>query len=191
MTKLLFLAGSTRKNSLNKKLAQQAAKIAKELGAEASFIDLADFEMPIYNGDWETANGLPENAKKLKKLFIEANGFFIASPEYNSSFSAVLKNALDWISRKENDSEAGLVAFTGKVAAISAASMGALGGIRGLVPLRMLLGNINVLVTPNQMALGAAHTAFDDAGNLKDEKHTKQLEGVVKQLVEISGKFGS
>jgi chromate reductase len=189
MTKILFLAGSARKDSLNKKLAKNATEIAKKLGAEAIFIDLADFEMPIYNGDYEAANGLPENAKKLKKLFAESKGFFIASPEYNSSISALLKNSLDWISRKEVETEPASIAYNGKVAAISAASMGALGGLRGLVPLRMLLGNLGVLVVPNQFALGAAHSAFDENGILTDEKNKKQLENVVKQLVEVASKL--
>jgi chromate reductase len=186
MVKLLFLAGSLRKDSYNKKLAKVAFEIAKKQGVTATYIDLKDFEMPIYDGDDEAATGLPENAKKLKKLFVEHDGFFIASPEYNSSFSAALKNSLDWISRKHEADEGNLVAFTGKVAALGAASMGALGGLRGLVPLRMLLGNINVQVTPHQIALGQAHTAFDDSGNLKEEKNQKFLTEVVTQLAETA-----
>jgi len=90
-----MFAGSARKASTNKQLAASAASTAEKAGAKVTLIDLADFDMPIYNGDIEAATGLPENAKRLKQLFVEHDGFFIASPEYNSSFSAVLKNALD------------------------------------------------------------------------------------------------
>ncbi|MEN8837050.1 MAG: NAD(P)H-dependent oxidoreductase [Celeribacter marinus] len=103
MTKLLMFAGSARKASTNKQLAALAARTAKEAGAEVTLIDLADFDMPIYNGNIEADTGLPENAKRLKQLFVEHDGFFIASPEYNSSISAVLKNALDWISRPHTE----------------------------------------------------------------------------------------
>ena len=177
MTKILFLAGSARKESLNKRMAKHAAKIAGEMGVDANFIDLADFPMPIYNGDLEDESGLPEQAERLKKLFIECDGFFITSPEYNSSFSPLLKNALDWISRKSSADEEALIAFKGKVAAISAVSPGGFGGLRGLVPLRMMLGNIMVTVVPNQFALSHGGDAFDDEGLLKDEKNVAQLKG--------------
>jgi chromate reductase len=130
MTKLLMFAGSARKASTNKQLAALAAITAKEAGAEVTLIDISDFDMPIYNGDIEAATGLPESAKRLKQLFVEHDGFFIASPEYNSSISALLKNALDWISRPHTKNEPGLWAFNGKVAAIGSVAPGALGGLR-------------------------------------------------------------
>ncbi len=184
--KLLFLAGSARRDSVNKKLAQFACKQAEAMGVKAEFIDLKDFPMPLYDGDLEEAEGMPEHAERLKKLFIECDGFFITSPEYNSSFSALLKNALDWISRPSGEGEAPLIAYQGKVAAISAASPGGLGGLRGLVPLRMMLGNIAVTVVPNQFALGGAFGTFDDQGDLKDDKQSAQLKNVVAQLVETT-----
>ena len=142
MANILFLAGSARKESINKKLARLAATMAEATGADVTLIDLKDYDMPIYNGDLEQENGLPENAKKLKKIFIEHDGFFIASPEYNSSYSALLKNTIDWLSRPHKENEPPLTAYKGKVAALGATSPGALGGLRGLVALRMLLGKI-------------------------------------------------
>ncbi len=183
MAKLLFLAGSARKQSINKKLAKLAASVAAEKGAEVTFIDLKNFEMPLYNGDLEDEKGLPENAKRLKQLFIEHDGFFIASPEYNSSFSPLLKNALDWISRVHEENETPLIAYTGKVAALSATSPGGLGGLRGLVALRMMLGNIGVTVIPNQVAIGSGFAAFDDKGNLKDERQTAMLGATVDAFI--------
>ncbi|MFT6835637.1 MAG: chromate reductase [Francisellaceae bacterium] len=189
MIKLLFLSGSTRRNSHNKKLAQLGAKLAQQDGVQTKFIDLLDYPMPIYNGDDEEKSGLPENAKKLKKIFVEHDGFFIASPEYNSSLSALLKNSLDWISRVHEQDELSLVAFAGKVSAISAASPGGLGGIKGLVPLRMMLGNIGVHVIPKQVAISSAFKAFDQDGNLLDLTQLEMLEGVVKQFVEVTKKL--
>jgi len=155
MTKLLFFAGSARKESINKKLAKLAADMAQDAGAQVTHIDLKDFEMPLYDGDVEAQNGIPENAKKLKQFFVEHDGFFIASPEYNSSMPPLLKNTLDWISRPHEENEAPLIAFNGKVAALGAVSPGGLGGLRGLVPLRMMLGNIGVTVVPSQVAVGS------------------------------------
>lgn len=186
MVKVLFLAGSARKDSVNKKLAKQAAEQAKETGAEVAYIDLADYDMPIYNGDLEDAEGLPENAKKLKQLFIAHDGFFISSPEYNSSISPLLKNALDWISRQEEGDAGGLVAYKDKVAALVAASPGGLGGMRGLVVLRMMLGNIGVHVVPNQFALGGAMKAFNDEGALVDVGNQSRLQVVVEQFIETT-----
>lgn len=186
MTKLLMFAGSARKASTNKQLAALAARSAKEAGAEVTLIDLAEFDMPIYNGDIEAETGLPENAKRLKQLFVEHDGFFIASPEYNSSIPAVLKNALDWISRPHTENEPGLWAYNGKVAAIGSVAPGALGGLRGLVPLRMMLGNIGVTVVPSQVAIPNGFTAFDEDGALVSEPHAKMLQATITQLVETT-----
>lgn len=190
MTKLIFLSGSSRKESLNKKLAKIAANLAEDhQDVEAEFIDLADYEMPIYNGDLEDEKGLPENAKKLKQKFIESNGFFIASPEYNSSISSLLKNSLDWISRPSEDGEVPLIAFAGKVAAISSASPGGFGGLRGLVPLRMMLGNIQVTVIPEQVAISAAHKVMDSTGNIEDERTLNMLKNQLSSFVKAAKAF--
>lgn len=181
-----MFAGSARKASTNKQLSALAASTAKQAGAEVTLIDLADFDMPIYNGDIEADTGLPENAKRLKKLFVEHDGFFIASPEYNSSISAVLKNALDWNSRPHTEHEPGLWAFQGKVAAIGSVAPGALGGLRGLVPLRMMLGNIGVTVVPSQVAVSDGFNAFDDDGALIANMPAGMLKSTVTQLVETT-----
>ena len=186
MPKLLFLSGSIRTDSLNTKLAKAAMQQATELGAKTTYLDLKDYELPIYNGDLEAASGLPDNAKKIKELFVEHDGFFIASPEYNGSFSALLKNTIDWISRPHTDNEPPLHAFKGKIAALSACSPGALGGLRGLVPLRMLLGNIGVIVSPSQAAIGNGFKAFDETGNLTDNKQDELLNKVVSEFVNLS-----
>lgn len=181
--KILAFAGSTRKGSLNKKLIKLAAKGAEAAGAEVTIIDLRDFQMPFYDGDLESAEGLPEKGRDFKKLLTDSDGILIASPEYNSGYSAVLKNAIDWASRASVEGEPSLIAFTGKYAALLSASPGALGGIRGLYQLRELLQNINVTVMPKMQALGKVHEAFDENGALKDEKLSKSVHNIGAELV--------
>ena len=175
---ILAFAGSTRKDSFNKKLVKIAAQGAKEAGAEVTVIDLRDFPMPLYDGDLEAVEGLPENALKLKALMRQQQGFLIASPEYNSGYSAVLKNSIDWVSRVSEQGERPLVAFAGKTASIMSASPGALGGLRGLYQLRELLMNINVTVLPTMRAIGGAMKEFDEHGNLVNT----ELEKAIKKL---------
>ncbi len=189
MAKLLFFAGSARKESMNKKLAKLAAAMAQDAGAHVTHIDLKDFEMPLYDGDGEAQNGIPENAKKLKQLFVEHDGFFIASPEYNSSIPPLLKNTLDWISRPHEEQEASLIAFKGKIAALGAVSPGGLGGLRGLVPLRMMLGNIGVTVVPSQVAIGSGFQVFDENEHLKDDRQARMLKATIDEFVKIANRL--
>jgi chromate reductase len=183
MPKLLMFAGSARNASTNKQLAALAASTAQKTDIDVSLIDLKDFEMPIYDDDLEGGAGLPENAKRLKQLFIEHDGLFIASPEYNSSFSPLLKNALDWISRPHAENEPSLWAYNGKVAALGAVGPGALGGLRGLFPLRMMLGNIGVMIIPKKVAISNGFSAFDEAGALNDEQQSQMLKTTMNQLI--------
>lgn len=182
--KILVFAGSARAGSLNKKLARVAAAAVNAAGAEATFVDLADYPMPLYDGDLEAREGVPAGARKLKDLFIAHQGLLIVSPENNASVSALLKNVLDWISRQDG-SESGLVPYQGKVAALAGASPGALGGLRGLTHLRAILQTLNVLVLSEQFALGRAHEAFNEDGSLKDAKQQHALTALTKKLVEV------
>ncbi|MFC3284001.1 NADPH-dependent FMN reductase [Litchfieldella rifensis] len=184
--RLLCFAGSARQDSLNKRLARVAATMAQRYDAEISFLDLADYPMPLYHGDLEAHEGLPKAAKTLKALFRDCDGFLIAAPEYNSSLTPLLKNTLDWISRREHPDEPALVAFRGKVAALCAASGGATGGRRGLVALRMMLGNIGVHVLPQQLSVPHAAQAFDAQGELIDEQITQSLDNLISEWVRVS-----
>ena len=187
--KILAFSGSLRAESFNRKLLAWAANAARLAGAAVQEIDLRDLELPMFSQDLEVACGLPESAKRLKALMREHDGFLIASPEYNSSLTAALKNAIDWASRVESDGEPSLVAFRGKVAAIMSASPGPLGGLRGLIHLRAVLGNIGVLVLPDQVVIGSAHSAFKSDGMLADEQKSSQIVSLAKGLVEIIWKL--
>ena len=173
--KILAFAGSTRAESFNKKLINIAAKGARDAGADVTLIDLRDYSLPMFDGDVEDREGLPENAKKLKALFLANDGLLISAPEYNSGITGVLKNTIDWVSRSEGD-EDDLACFVGKVAAIMSSSPGALGGLRGLIQVRSILTNIHVLVLCDQVTVARAHEAFNTDGSLKDAKKQAALE---------------
>lgn len=185
--KVLAFAGSTRDGSYNKKLARVALESATRAGASTTFIDLRDLALPMFDEDLE-AKGLPAGARTFKDLLLGHDAFLISSPEYNSSVSAVLKNAIDWASRPEAG-QPPLSCFTNKIIGLFAASPGALGGLRGLVHIRQILGNINAIVLPQQFALIKAHEAFDDAGRLKDAKQQEMVDGIVKAVVSTTGKL--
>ncbi|WP_196522515.1 NADPH-dependent FMN reductase [Nostoc commune] len=182
--KILAFAGSTRIESYNKKLVKIAAAGAQAAGAEVTYVDLRDLSLPLFDEDLEAQEGLPANARTLKDLLISHQGLLIASPEYNSSLTAVLKNAIDWASRP-SPNEAPLAAFAGKVATIMSASPGALGGLRGLVHLRSILGNIKVLVLPDQIAVSKAFEAFNPDGTFKDPKQQESIEKLGEGLTKI------
>lgn len=188
MPRILAFAGSARTDSLNKRLAQAAAGLARARGADVTFCDLRDHPMPLYDGDLEAAEGLPETVVRWKDLLREHDGLLIACPEYNSSITPLLKNAIDWASRPA-DGEPMLAVFRDKTAALIATSPGALGGLRGLVPVRSILGNIGVHVTPSQLAIPKGHEAIGADGTIADDGVRQRLERVVDELVDTTAKL--
>jgi NAD(P)H-dependent FMN reductase len=188
--KVLAFAGSARKDSFNKKLLRIAAAAARSAGAEVTVLDMRDLPMPLYDGDLEAAEGLPANVKKFKELMLAHQGLLLSCPEYNSGITPLLKNAIDWASRPL-PGEGALACYVGKVAGLVSASPGALGGLRGLVQVRAILGNINVLVIPQQFALAKAHEAFDADGNLKDAAHKAAVENIGTQLAKVLAKMSA
>ena len=187
--RILVFGGSLRRESFNQKLAAIAAEGARQAGAEVTLIALRDFPLPMFDEDLETAAGKPEPAVKLKALFREHHGLIIASPEYNSSVSGALKNAIDWVSRTDQDDEPALSALSGKTAVLCAASPGALGGLRGLVHLRAILGNIGITVLPAQVAVSGAYQAFREDGTLTDEKLADRVRNLGSSLAHHLGKL--
>ncbi|HEY9620604.1 MAG TPA: NAD(P)H-dependent oxidoreductase [Crinalium sp.] len=188
--RILAFAGSARKDSFNKRVVQIAANGARAAGAEITFLDFRDLPLPLYDEDLETAQGIPENALKLKELMKSHQGFLIASPEYNSSVTPLLKNAIDWASRPVQG-EPPLAAFADKVAGLMSASPGALGGLRGLVHLRSILGNIRVLVLPDQIAITKAYEAFNPDGTLKDPQQQSAVEQIGAKVATVAAKLNA
>lgn len=187
--KILAFAGSLRKDSLNKKLVKIAIKGAEEAGADVTYIDLKDYPLPVYDQDLEDSEGLPENAKKLKQLMWENEGFLISSPEYNSSIPSCFKNMIDWTSRKATQDEVYLSCFIDKVVMLMSASPSNFGGVRGLAHIKTIFGNVGSLVLPQQKFISQAHTTITPEGNLKDSKHhndvMEQGRTLVKYLIKL------
>ncbi|MFN0138296.1 MAG: NADPH-dependent FMN reductase [Phycisphaerae bacterium] len=188
--KVLGLAGSLRAGSYNKKLVQIALGGAKAAGAEVTFVELRDLALPIYDEDLEKSGGLPAGALRLKELMTAHHGLLVASPEYNSSVSAALKNAIDWASRPAPN-ETSLQCFKGRVAGLVAASPGALGGLRGLVHLRAILGNLGVIVLPEQLAIAKAHEAIGVDGRMVDPKQQQAVEAIGAAVAKTAAKLNA
>lgn len=182
--KVLLFAGSTRKDSDNKKLIIEAARIAKKLGAQVTLIDLKDLSIPLYDGDLESEQGMPVNAIALRRLMIDSNVILIASPNYNHSPSGVLKNALDWASRSETGGSS-REAFKGKTFALMCASPGKSGGVKGLPPLREIIETIGGTVIPEEVGIPQSDTAFDEKGRLKDPVLQEKLKELVQKALNI------
>ena len=183
--KLLVFAGSTRLNSFNRKLAAVTAALARASGAEVTHIELADYDIPMYNADLE-ARGTPSDVMKLKQLMHAHPAWIICSPEYNGSYTALLKNTIDWVSspvKSDPDWQDGFKSFTGKVVGVLSAAPGALGGLRSQSHLVPLLLNAQCWVAPKAFALGRAGDAFDDGGELLDDAHRKNVQAVVDQVL--------
>ena len=192
MVRLLFFAGSTRAGSFNKKLARLGQKIAQANGIEAVFVDLSDYPMPIYNGDLEAKDGPPQKAAEFKALLGEYQGVFIASPEYNSSVTPLLKNTLDWVTRVRAKGESGLEVYRSRVFAISGASPGYYGTMRSLLHLRQILAvGMGAQVIPQQVAVPKASEAFEEDGSLKNEAMQDAFKSVVEHLATAARKFSA
>lgn len=180
--KVLAFAGSTRTNSYNKALIEQAADTIRKMGATVTVIDLKDYPMPFYDGDFEKTKGMPESAKRLRKLMIESDAIIIASPEYNGSISAVLKNTLDWASRSETGG-ASREAFEGKKFALMSASPGQGGGARGLVHLQQIIENVGGEVLKKDVKVKQAHLVINEKGQLNNPAVMAELRQELQLLI--------
>jgi chromate reductase len=185
MKKILVFAGSIRIGALSGKLAAHVARELALMNAEVTFISLADYEMPLYNGDLEKDEGVPENAKKLRKMMLAHEGIYIATPEYNASMPPLLKNSIDWVSRAREPAEN---PFRKCTFALGATSNGRFGGYRCLYHLRQSLElGLSTLVIPQQVAIAQAASAFDERGALKDEANQKILKNQLEKLIAMAG----
>jgi len=189
--KILVLPGSTRTGSHNIRLAALAAKELTLIDADVTRISLADYPLPLYEGDLETKAGPPENAVRLKQMIMAHHGVFIASPEYSASVTPLLKNAIDWVSRVRERGDPTYAAFKGRVFAISSASPGRSGGLRSLMALRQILElGCGALMIPEQVAIPQADNAFDDMDNIIDIATANLFRAQLARLVDMARLIG-
>jgi chromate reductase len=184
--KILVIPGSLRSGSLNAKLAAVAAHEFAQSGVEVTRISLSDFPLPIYDGDLQAKSGMPKNAVNLKRMIGAHHGVLIVTPEYNASVPALVKNAIDWVSRVQDPHETRGQVFRDRTFAIAAASGGRLGGTRALAALRLILSACHATVIPNQLALSFAEEAYDDMDRLKHSAESDALKALVRQLIDFS-----
>jgi NAD(P)H-dependent FMN reductase len=184
--KILVIPGSLRTGSLNAKLAATIAVELAQAGAEVTRVSLADFPLPIYDGDLQAKSGVPKSAINLKRMMSSHHGVLIVTPEYNASIPSLLKNAIDWVSRVQDPQETRGQVFRERAFAIAAASGGRLGGMRALMALRLILSACQATVVPNQLALSFAGEAYDDMDRLKQPADIEAQKALVRQLIEVS-----
>lgn len=188
--RILAFSGSARRDSLNRKLLAVAVEAVHAAGAQVTVVDLNDYPMPVYHGDLEAEQGMPEAAQRLRRLFLEHDALLIASPEHNGSVSALLKNTIDWISRSIGDGRgenSGLAPYRGKVAALLGATPGPWGTLYASLPhLRLVLTKLSVTVIPQQVPLAHADEAFDEQGGLRDARTAKAVQALAAALVDAA-----
>jgi len=182
--KILAFAGSIRKESFNKRLAKAALVAAKKAGATTTYIDLCDYQMPLYSEDLLSEHGIPKSVVAFKEMLKSHNGFLIASPEYNGSITGVIKNAIDWATIKADDEER-MACWNGKIAGLMSASPGALGGVRGLHHLRTILSGIGTFVLPNNLTVANCNTTVPNDEELADEGLQDRLNTLTAEMVRV------
>ena len=186
---ILAFAGSSRRLSWNRKVLEVAVAGAREAGAEVTVVNLGDYPMPIYDADWHEEHGVPAAMLELRKLMMAANGLLIASPEYNTSITPLLKNSIDWLSQDVNG-ESGNAPFEKKIGGLMGASNGAFGTIRALPHVSYILANLGVFMLP-VVAVPSVAKAFDDAGNMTNERMKNTLKMLGTRLTQTIVKLST
>lgn len=181
--RILAFSGSARRESFNRKFLAAAVTATREAGGEVTLLDLNEYALPLYHGDLEDSQGMPENAQKLVAFIFAHDALLIASPEYNSMITPLLKNTIDWCTRGDENP------FDGKVAAVVSASPGMFGAVRSLKMAQQLLQHLGAYVVPGQTALPHADKAFDPEGRLTDARAEKAVRSLAAKLVETARKL--
>ncbi len=184
--KILVIPGSLRTGSHNARLAAVAAYEFAQSGVNVTRISLGDFALPIYDADLQARSGVPRNAVNLERMIGAHHGVLIVTPEYNASVPALVKNAIDWVSRVQETDEHRGAAFHGRAFALASAATGRFGGTRALSALRLILTACGANVIPAQLSLSFADQAYDERERLKQEADLDALQAMVRQLVDVA-----
>lgn len=179
---IVGVAGSLRKGSYNAALLRAASEVAPA----GSKIEPASIRgIPLYDGDLEAEQGIPEAVQELKDKIASSDGLLIVTPEYNNSIPGVLKNAIDWLSRPASDIPR---VFGGRPVAVVGATPGRFGTVMSQaawLPVLQALGTRPFW--GKRLFLSSANEAFDESGRLVDDGTRKRLEKFVAELVDFAG----
>lgn len=176
---VLVLSGSSRRDSLNGKLAALAARVATEAGATVDLATPHEFDVPGYDGDDEAASGIPAGATEFRRRLLATDAFVLVSPEYNGSMPGVVKNLIDWTSRFRPQP------FDGRHALLMSASPSLAGGNRGLWALRVPLEHLGTRVFPDMFSLSMAHKALVD-GDIADPALRQRFDRNVQAFLSLA-----
>ena len=176
---VLVFAASLRADSLNRRLAALAARVAEQYGATVDVAAMRDFDVPLYDGDLEAGQGIPAGAAELQRRLLACDAFIIASPEYNGSMPGTIKNLIDWTSRFRPQP------FDGRHGLLLSASPSLAGGNRGLWSLRMPLEHLGARIFPDMFSLAMAHKAFAD-DDLADVALRARFEKTVQAFLSLA-----
>ncbi|TFF18679.1 NAD(P)H-dependent oxidoreductase [Jiella endophytica] len=185
-TNVLIMPGSLRLGSYNRRLASEAMRLISVTDAVVSRIDLADYPLPIYDGDVEAETGVPHNAQLIAQRIAAQDALLIVSPEYNASIPPLLKNTIDWASRVRKVQERPVQPFKGLVVGLASASPGRFGGLRGLEAVRIVLRALGAEVLTQQCLVPRAAEGFDENGRLTDDVARSSLETLCEKLLDTA-----
>ena len=177
--KVLVFAASLRAESLNRKLATLAARIAEETGSTVDLASMRDFDVPSYDGDMEAAQGIPAGAQELRRRLTQNDAFIVSSPEYNGSMPGMFKNLIDWASRFRPQP------FDGRHGLLLSASPSLAGGNRPLWALRMPLEHLGARIFPDMFSLAMAHQALVD-GDIADPALRSRFEKNLQAFLSLA-----
>lgn len=189
MANILAFCGSARSESVNQRVVDCLVELARDRGANVTTLDLRGLSIPLYDGDLETAEGLPRGAAELREAMIGADGLIIGCPEYNGFITPLLINAIDWASRAEG-SRPDLTPFRDKVVLICSASPGGFGGMRAAGHLRTMLSGIGSFVLPQNLSVPSAHNAFSAESDFADEALASRAADLVDKFLDVTTRLG-
>jgi NAD(P)H-dependent FMN reductase len=176
---VLVFAASLRKESLNARLADIAARVAAQRGANVDLATMHDFDVPLYDGDTESAEGPPPGARALHDRLLQSDAFILSSPEYNASMPGTIKNLIDWTSRFRPQP------FDGKHGLLLSASPSMAGGNRGLWALRVPLEHLGARIFPDMFSLAMAHKAIVEK-DISDPALRSRFEKTVEAFLSLA-----
>lgn len=177
--KVLVFAASLRADSLNRKLAALAARVAEQDGATVTHTSMRELDVPSFDGDVEGAQGIPPGAQEFQRLLLDCDAFIISSPEYNGSMPGTFKNLIDWTSRFRPQP------FDGKHGLLMSASPSMVGGNRGLWALRMPFEHLGARIYPDMFSLAQAHRSLVD-GEIADAALRGRFEKNIQAFLSLA-----